>query len=142
MGKGFKAQSFPGGSDSKASAYNAGDLGSRPEFSPWVRKISWRRKWQPTPVFLPGKSPGQRSLVGYGQWGHIESDTTEQLHFTSAVKSPLANAGDAGLSPGLGRSLEKEMATHSSILAWRIPRTEEAGRLHTVHGVSQKSDMA
>jgi len=47
---------------------------------PWVRKIPWRRKWQPTPVFLPGKSYGQRSLVGYNPQGHKESDTTEQLH--------------------------------------------------------------
>ena len=39
-------------------------------FSPWVRKISWRRKWQPSPVLLPGKSHGQRSLVGYSLWGH------------------------------------------------------------------------
>ena len=38
-------------------------------FDPWVRKIPWRRKWQPTPVFLPGKSHGQRSLVGYSPWG-------------------------------------------------------------------------
>ena len=38
-------------------------------FGPWVGKISWRRKWQPTPVFLPGKSPKQRSLVGYSPWG-------------------------------------------------------------------------
>jgi len=37
----------------------------RLEFSPWIRKISWRRKWQPIPVFLPGESHGQRSLVGY-----------------------------------------------------------------------------
>ena len=37
----------------------------RPRFDPWVGKILWRRKWQPTPVFLPGKSVGQRSLVGY-----------------------------------------------------------------------------
>ena len=41
----------------------------RPGFNPWVRKIPWRRKWQPTPVFLPGESPGQRSLVGYSSWG-------------------------------------------------------------------------
>ena len=46
-----------------------------------VGKISQRRKWQPTPVFLPGKFHGQRSLVGYSPWGHKESDTTEQLHF-------------------------------------------------------------
>ena len=41
----------------------------------------WRRKWQLTPVPLPGKSHGQRSLVGYSPWGHKESDTTEWLHF-------------------------------------------------------------
>ena len=37
----------------------------------------WRRKWQPTPVFLPGESQGQGSLVGFRLWGHTESDTTE-----------------------------------------------------------------
>ena len=42
-----------------------------------------RRQWQPTPELLPGKSHGQRSLIGYSPWGHEESDTTEQLHFTS-----------------------------------------------------------
>ena len=49
-------------------------------FDTWVRKIPWRRKWQPTPVFLPGESHGQRSLVGYSPWGDKESDTTEGLH--------------------------------------------------------------
>ena len=39
-------------------------------FDPWVRKFPWRRKWHPTPVFLPGKSHAQRSLVSYGPWGH------------------------------------------------------------------------
>ena len=47
----------------------------------WVQSlgwmIPWRRKWQSTPVLLPGKSHGQRSLVGYSPWGHKESDTTE-----------------------------------------------------------------
>ena len=42
----------------------------RCRFEAWVGKIPWRRKWQPTPVFLPGKSPGERSLVGYSLWGH------------------------------------------------------------------------
>ena len=46
-------------------------------FDPWVRKISWRRKWQPTPVFLPGKFHRQRSLVGYSPWGCKESDKTK-----------------------------------------------------------------
>ena len=50
-------------------------------FDPCVGKIPWRRKWQPTPVFLPGKSQGQRSLADYCPWGHKESDTTERLHF-------------------------------------------------------------
>ena len=47
---------------------------------PWVGKICWRRKWQPTPVFLAGKSHEQRSLPDYNPWGRKESDTTEHLH--------------------------------------------------------------
>ena len=46
-------------------------------FSPWGRKIPWRGARQPTPVFLPGESLGQRSLVGYRLWGHKDSDTAE-----------------------------------------------------------------
>ena len=46
-------------------------------FYPWVKKISWRRKWQLTPVFLPGESHGKRSLVGYSPWSHKELDMTE-----------------------------------------------------------------
>ena len=49
-------------------------------FDLWVRKFPWRRKWQPTPVFLPGKFHGQRHLVGHGPWGRKESDTTENTH--------------------------------------------------------------
>ena len=68
----------------------------------------WRRQWQPTPVLLPGKSHGRRSLVGCNPWGHYKSDTIEQLHF---------------------HTMEEEMATHSSVLAWRIPGMGEPGRL-------------
>ena len=58
---------------SKESTCNAG----RPRlFDPWVGKIPWRRKWQPTPVFLPVRSHGQRSLANYSPWGHEESDMT------------------------------------------------------------------
>ena len=46
-------------------------------FDPWVGKMPWRKKWQPTPVFLPGKSNGQRNLVGSSPWGHKELDMTE-----------------------------------------------------------------
>ena len=59
---------FTDGSDSKESASN----GRRTGFDPWVGKIPWRREWQPTPVFLPGKFHGQRSLAGYSPWYHKE----------------------------------------------------------------------
>ena len=52
----------------------------RCRFDPWIGKIPRRRTWQPTPVFLPGKSHGQRSLMGYGPWGHKLLNTTEQLN--------------------------------------------------------------
>ena len=51
----------------------------RPRFDPWFRKMPWRREWQPTPLFLPGKFHGQRCLAGYSPWDCKESDTTEQL---------------------------------------------------------------
>ena len=47
----------------------------RHEFNPWVGKTPWKREWLPTPVFLPGESHGQRSLMGYSPWGPEESDT-------------------------------------------------------------------
>ena len=71
-------------------------------------------QWQPTLVLLPGKSHGWRSLIGYSPWGCKESDTTERLHF---------------------HALEKEMVTHSSILAWRIPGT--GAWWAAVYGVAQ-----
>ena len=55
---------------------NAGNL-RKHEFDPWVRKISWRRAWQPTPIFLPGKSHGQRSLAGYNPYGGAELHMTK-----------------------------------------------------------------
>ena len=48
-------------------------------FNPWVRKITWSRKWQPTPVFLPGESHRERNLVGYTPWGYKELNMTEWL---------------------------------------------------------------
>ena len=85
-----------------------------------------RKRWHPTPVLLPGKSHGRRSLVGCSPWGHEESDTTEWLHFHF-------------------HALEKEMATHSGVLAWRIPGTGEPGGLPSVglHRVGHDwSDLA
>jgi len=59
-------------------------------FDPWVRKIPWRRKWQPTSVFLPGKSHGQRSLVGYSPWVPKESALTELMSRMQGIKIPHA----------------------------------------------------
>ena len=75
----------------------------------WV--FIWRSQWHPAPVLLPGESHGWRSLVGCDPWGRYESGTTERLHF-----------------PALG----KEMAIHSSVLAWRIPGTGEPGGLRSM----------
>ena len=68
-----------------------------------LKLLTQRRQWHPTPVLLPGKSHGRRSLVGCNPWGREESDTTEDFTFTFQF-----------------HALEKEMATHSGILAWRI----------------------
>ena len=63
----------------KARGRNRGNLKAEigSSIDPWVGKIFWNRKWQPTPVFFPKKSHGQRNLVGYSPWGHNESDRTE-----------------------------------------------------------------
>ena len=80
MGQSGEQEGY-GGSDGKVSAYNVGDPGS----ILGLGRFPWRRKWQPTPVFLPGKSHGRKSMAGYSPWGCKESDTTERLHFTSFV---------------------------------------------------------
>ena len=67
---------FPGGASGKESTCQYKRY-KRHGFDPWVGKIPWRWKWQPTPVFLPGESHGKTNLVGYSPWGHKESDTTE-----------------------------------------------------------------
>ena len=71
-------------------------------FDPWVRKISWRRKWQPTPGFLPEKSQRQKSLEGYSPWGLKESDTTKhtrihQLAFFYLVLFALSYSKSSGI---------------------------------------------
>ena len=68
-------QGFTGGTSAKNSLANVGEKACG--FNPWAQKIPCRRAWQHSPVFLPGESRGQRSLVGYCLWGCKESDTTE-----------------------------------------------------------------
>ena len=166
----------------------------RSGFNPWVRKIPWRRKWQSTSVFLPGKSHGQRSLVGYPLWCPRESATTEQqsthtwmwwkvqqlltgsdrrdspitrfqIQCNAEIKEwmlrlclPAASWGSEDFvntcrhgahgkepacqtqktckrlrfDPWSGRSREEGMTTRSSILAWRMPWTEEPGGLQSM----------
>ena len=58
-------------------------------FRVWVGKIPWRRAWQPTPVLLPGKFHGQRSLEGSSSWGHKESDMTKRLTRLLSSKSTV-----------------------------------------------------
>ena len=115
----------------------------------WATSLSfftfmhWRRKWQPTPGFLPGESQGRGSLVGCRLWGRTESDTTEltwqqQQHICNQSLGPMPSNSDTMYKyPPHQAFGEKEMATHSSMLAWRIPGTEEPGglpsmRLHRV----------
>ena len=67
-----------GGVSGKESTYQCRTY-KRHGFDPWVRKIPWRKAWQPIPVIFPGESHGQRSLAGFGPQGHKESSTTKQL---------------------------------------------------------------
>ena len=194
---------FPGGASSEEPGCQC-RRHKRRGFDPWGRKL------QPTPVFLPGESHGQRSLVSYSPWGHKESDMTERLttftlslqllqsrnftcifvyfypfchcgsiidlwcyadfccsakwlssvtqscptlsdpmdcspparsvHSGSDGKELACNAGDPGSTPGLRRSLKKWMATHSSILAWRIPGTEEPDGLQSTGSKRVRQD--
>ena len=88
-------------------------------------------------------------IVTTGQQGFSSKGTAQYLDccnkYTkggSVGKESACNAGDLGSIPGLGRSLEKGMATHSSILAWRIPQTEELGRLQSMRSQSVRNDKA
>ena len=120
-------------------------MGSRRVEHDWATSLSLftfmhqRRKWQPTPVFLPGESQGRWSLVGCRLWGHTESDTPEATQQQRTVvlgfpgdsdSKPLAcDAGDQGLIPGWGSSPRAGNGT------WRISWTEEPGGLQSIRGV-------
>ena len=73
-----RGRGFPEGLMVKNPPSNAGDTGDMCSI-PGLRSIPWIRKWQPDPVFLPGKLHGQRNLMVYSPGGHKEMDTTEQL---------------------------------------------------------------
>ena len=85
-----------GGSDGKESACNMED----PSLILGWEDPPWRRNWQPTPIFLPGKSHGQRSLVGYSRWGRKELDTTERLTHTHTHTHTHTRSHVLQLRPG------------------------------------------
>ena len=85
---------LPGGSVVKNPPANSGDARDADPI-PGVGKITWRRKWQPTPVLLPEKFHRWRSLVGYSPRDCKQSDTTEQLHFTSPFSQMIQRSSNA-----------------------------------------------
>ena len=117
----------------------------------WVP--SWRRKWLPTPVFLPGEFNGQRSLAGYSPWGQKESDTTERLTHTYYVdgitfhglpkwlncKESASQAGDAGSIPASGSLPGEGYGNPHQCSCLGNPMDRRAWRA-TLHGVVKVSD--
>ena len=88
----YMYMSFPGGASGKEPTCQC-IRHKRPGFDPWVRKIPWRRKWQPSPLFLPGKSHGQRSLAGQSPQGRKKRDTIEHTHKQQCVCVCLCSYG-------------------------------------------------
>ena len=101
----------------------------RPGFDPWIGTIPWSRKWQPTPVFLPGEFHGQRSLVGCSPWGRRESDTAEHTitagrrggtwHSLCPVRTQQEGSHLQAKERGLSRS---QPSRH---LTWGLPASHE-----------------
>ena len=116
---------FPGGSVVKNPPANA-NRHRRWGFDPWVGKIPWRRKWQLTPVFLPEKSCGQRSLVGYRPQGHKESDTWVNEHAYSLGKGMLVFNEAVLYSAGWIRIMVPKRFGSSGVL---LPNSEESASL-------------
>ena len=120
--------------------------------------LLYTRQWHPTPVLLPGKSHGRRSLVG--SMGSLESDTTEQLPFHFSLScigegngnplkcSCLENPRDRGASwaavygVAQSRTWLKRLSSSSSTLAWKIPWMEEPGRLQSMRLLTVGHDWA
>ena len=92
----------------------------RCRFNPWVGKIPWRIKWPPTPVFLPGKSHGQRSLVGYSPWGRKESDRTEHKTLSLSHHKLMGGSGNSGGTPGWTTSSPRNSTPSSTKLSYRL----------------------
>jgi len=114
---------FPGGTTGKESACQCLRL-KRPAFYSWVRKIPWRRKWQPTLVFLPRKFHGQKILVGYSPWCREESDTTEHTHtfyiprLSCSRWQLLSSFAACGIFSWLVAAFELLVVTYWDLVPW------------------------
>ena len=140
----YSTKGLPGGASSKEPSCQCRRC-KRWGCDPWVGKILWRRKWQPTPVFLPGQFHGQRNLVGYSPWDRKESDTTEWLsthaHMCSSKvitileqKQPSQSCGPVGGCVPDSLHIRSHGPFHQGDLAtwgvWgvgRTPRDTEVG---------------
>ena len=106
---------------------------SRHGFDPWLRKMPWRRAWQPTPVFLPGESHGHGSLKGYSPWGRKESDTTEQLTVT-LISNKLSFGKPRSYSDtNLEASIQREVEANKEKGQITIKEWQEHWRKKTSH---------
>ena len=123
----------------------------RCRFNPWVRKIAWRKKWQPTPVFLPGKFHGKRCLVCYTPWSHEDLDTTANTHthiwsarlsemlshFTCAVTLPVLRS----IAPAVWTLRSRRTAARQAPLSMvSSARILERVAMFSCRGSSQPSD--
>ena len=108
---------------SKEFTCNAGDTG-RCGCNPWVGKIHWRRKWQPTPVFLPRKSHGERIPVGYSPWSHKDLDMTEHsIHYIVSTLIELKLVGgNWGCRNVNARKTRKVEPGRKSRVVWNTTR--------------------
>ena len=101
----------------------------RPRFDPWVGKIPWRRVWQSTPVFLPGKSHGQRTLTGYSPWvARVRHDLATKpppppvLEARSPQKTLAVLVPSKALRNGSVLGLPCGLSTTFSMFTWHCPR--------------------
>ena len=98
----------------------------RCRLDPWIGKIPWRRKWQPTPVFLPGQSQGRRRLVGYSPWGHKELGMTKWLskrvctRYCARMKSGLIKVASV-----MGNEVGNVVKTRQAPWKWLMPYERE-----------------
>ena len=94
--------------------------------------MPWRRKWQPTPVFLPGESLGRGSLVGCRLWGHTVGHDWSDLAAAAVVKEPACQCRRHGFDPWVGKIPWKRARQLLQYTAWRIAWVEELNKLLSI----------